>query len=162
MLYCFFFFSCVCVSKTQRCIQNLMGVQSMQEKHQNVLEKITRLHPILVRNADPVWVILIEAILELSMLSFCTGPWGIFKLIYILEAWAQLSLWDVLKTAPFVWNSLPFKVRSSNTPTSFRSSLKSHLFKLVCMCTCARVEVCFGRVSVLCNGLCALIWGNGA
>ena len=32
--------------------------------------------------------------------------------------------------APSVWNSLPCKVRSSNTPTAFKSPLKSHLFKL--------------------------------
>ena len=45
-----------------------------------------------------------------------------------------------------VWNSLPRKVRSSNTFTSFRSSLKSHLLKLsywlcVCVCTCARAHM---------------------
>ena len=34
--------------------------------------------------------------------------------------------------APSVCNSLPFKVRSSKTLTVFRSSLKSHLFKLSC------------------------------
>ena len=32
--------------------------------------------------------------------------------------------------APSVWNSLPSKVRSSNIFTSFKSTLKSHLFKL--------------------------------
>ena len=39
-----------------------------------------------------------------------------------------------------VWNSLPFKVRSSNTLTSFEP-LKSHLFKLsywMCVCVCKR------------------------
>ena len=32
--------------------------------------------------------------------------------------------------ASSVWNSLPFKVRSSNILTSFKASLKFHLFKL--------------------------------
>ena len=41
--------------------------------------------------------------------------------------------------------SLPFKVRSSNTLTSFKPSLKSHLFKLsswLCVCVCVCVYVC--------------------
>ena len=44
---------------------------------------------------------------------------------------------------PSVWHSLPCKVRSSNTLTSFKSSLKSHLFKLPCwLCVCVCVCVC--------------------
>ena len=31
--------------------------------------------------------------------------------------------------SPLLWNSLPFKVRHSNTHLSFRSSLKTHLFQ---------------------------------
>ena len=39
--------------------------------------------------------------------------------------------------APSIWNNLPFKVRLSSTPASFKSSFKSHLFKLsywLCVC----------------------------
>ena len=32
--------------------------------------------------------------------------------------------------APSIWNSLPLSIRSSNSDSSFRSSLKTHLFKL--------------------------------
>ena len=45
------------------------------------------------------------------------------------------------------WNSLPCKVKSSNILVSFKSSLKSHLFKLsycivcVCVCVCVRDEM---------------------
>ena len=38
-----------------------------------------------------------------------------------------------------VWNSLPWQVRSSNTLASYKSSLKSNLFKLsywLCVCAC--------------------------
>ena len=68
-----------------------------------------------------------------------------------------------------VCNSLPCKSRSSKTLPSFKSSLKSHLFKLcysvtmsVCMtvCVCALFFLCFG--SLLCNALmgCVLQFGE--
>ena len=47
--------------------------------------------------------------------------------------------------APSIWNSLPFKVRLSSTPASFKSSFKSHLFKQsywLCVCVCVCV-LCF-------------------
>ena len=59
--------------------------------------------------------------------------------------------------ALYVWNSLRFKIRLSNTLTSFKSSLKSELFSL--LLTVRRcislISLCFG--SLLCNGLCAPI-----
>ena len=47
--------------------------------------------------------------------------------------------------ASSVWNSLPGKVKSSNTLISFKSSFKSHLFKLsylLCVRACVRACVC--------------------
>ena len=66
--------------------------------------------------------------------------------------------------APSVWNSLPCKVRSSNTLMSF---IIYYLSFWLCACThacvcvraCMHAQVCF--CSLLCNGLCAPIWGNG-
>ena len=53
------------------------------------------------------------------------------------------SAWSFSYAAPSAWNSLPCWVRSSNTLTPFKSSLKYHLFRLyywlcVCVCVCAR------------------------
>ena len=50
-----------------------------------------------------------------------------------------------------VWKSLPWQVRSSNTLASYKSSLKSNLFKLsywlcVCVRACMLGEVCFDLV----------------
>ena len=71
-----------------------------------------------------------------------------------------------------VWNTFSCKVRSSNKLASFKSSLKSHSFRLscwlcVCACVCACLhacvftEVCFNSFCfLLCNGLCAPIWWN--
>ena len=52
------------------------------------------------------------------------------------------------RATPSVWNGVPYRVESSNTLTPFKSSWKSHLFKLscVCACVCARgslFRVCF-------------------
>ena len=41
--------------------------------------------------------------------------------------------------APTVWNTLPYEIRSSNTISSFKSSLKTYLFQRsywVCVCVC--------------------------
>ena len=67
-----------------------------------------------------------------------------------------------------LWNSLPCQIRSSNTLTSFKSALKSPLYKLsywlyVCVCLCACMHACSQKFvltvfcSLLCNGLCAPI-----
>ena len=62
--------------------------------------------------------------------------------------------------AQSVWNSLPCQIRSSNTLTSFKSSLKSHLFKLLTMCVCVLAKVCFDCF-VLCFVVgCVLRYGE--
>ena len=70
---------------------------------------------------------------------------------------------------PSVWNSFPCKVRSSNTFTSFKSSLKSPLLIKLSNWLCVFMHLhawacvglfwlCFG--SLRCNGLFAPIWRN--
>ena len=65
----------------------------------------------------------------------------------------DLFLMLYILSGTVVWNSLPRKVRSSKTLTSFKSSWKSHFFKLsyqlpppphvcVCVCVCVRACVC--------------------
>ena len=50
---------------------------------------------------------------------------------------------NIFYAAPSVWNSLPCQIRSSNTFTPFKSSLKSHLFMLFyCLSLCARARAC--------------------
>ena len=52
--------------------------------------------------------------------------------------------------ASSVWNSLPYKVTSSNTLAYFKPALKYHLFSSythessdpACVCVCVRVHVC--------------------
>ena len=88
--------------------------------------------------------------------------------------------WSFTYAAPSVWNSLPCQVRSSITLTAFKSSLKSHLFRLsywlcVCVCACAfahtcvcacvpvcvLAEVCFSCVLFFCIVIgCALQFGE--
>ena len=38
--------------------------------------------------------------------------------------------WSFTIAAPSVWNALPFELRSCNSPSSFKSKLKTWLFKI--------------------------------
>ena len=82
------------------------------------------------------------------------------------SVYMHMYAWSVSYAALYIWYSLLWKVWSSSTLTSFRSWLKSHIFKLsywLPVHTCQHVcsyklvfELYFG--SLFCNGLCAPIW----
>ena len=65
-------------------------------------------------------------------------PFSVFPL-YVHTRFVK-SLFLCVCAAPTVWNTLPYEIRSSNTISSFKSSLKTYLFQQSYWCVC----VCVG------------------
>ena len=58
---------------------------------------------------------------------------------------AHTFTWSEIFTyaAPYVWNSLPFQIRSSNTLTSFKFEISLLLVVLLTLCVCVDCILCF-------------------